>query len=310
MLSVEKITSQNCNLIYDSLLRDIEHNSFHSKAIKKTFLLNIVIPLSIIINDKFKKNTLCVSVSGGQGSGKTTITRYIKYYLKNYFNLNVVSFSIDDLYLSKDKRIRLSEEIHPLLLTRGVPGTHNINLAIEIISTLIKGGKEIMIPRFSKKNDDLLPKSEWTKYNGKPDIIILEGWCMGASPQEEGFWQGPINSLEKTYDTDGFWAKWVNDQLSKSYEDLFKVFEFSIYIKSINFEQILNNRWLQEKNAMEAEEEEREKAMYLTKEEVYNFVMHFERITKQMEKYMPAKSDIIITRKSKTEFLIEKPEIF
>ena len=82
MLSVEKITSQNCNLIYDSLLRDIEHNSFHSKAIKKTFLLNIVIPLSIIINDKFKKNTLCVSVSGGQGSGKTTITRYIKYYLK------------------------------------------------------------------------------------------------------------------------------------------------------------------------------------------------------------------------------------
>ena len=116
--------------------------------------------------------------------------------------------------------------------------------------------------------------------------------------------------MEKTYDADGFWAKWVNDQLSKSYEDLFKVFELSIYIRSINFEQILKNRWLQEKNAMEAEKEEHEKAMYLTKEEVYNFVMHFERITKQMEKYMPAKSDIIITRKNKTDFLIEKPEIF
>ena len=76
-------------------------------------------------------------ISGGQGSGKSTVSKFIKFYLKNYFNYNVASLSLDDIYLSKKDRVALSSKIHPLLITRWVPGTHNVDQGIKIIKKLV-----------------------------------------------------------------------------------------------------------------------------------------------------------------------------
>ncbi|MDB9711757.1 hypothetical protein OAA42_01510 [Pelagibacteraceae bacterium] len=70
------------------------------------------------------KNLFCL-VSGPQGSGKTTFTSEVKKKL-NKKKLKVLVLSIDDFYLSKKDRNKLSKTISPLLVTRGVPGTHNL----------------------------------------------------------------------------------------------------------------------------------------------------------------------------------------
>ena len=93
-------------------------------------LKNYYIPMSFWIEKKYieKKKTLFLGLSGGQGSGKTTISAILKIILKNFFNREVYISSIDDYYKTLNERKKLSNKIHPLLKTRGVPGTHDINL--------------------------------------------------------------------------------------------------------------------------------------------------------------------------------------
>jgi len=95
------------------------------KSLKKTY-----IPISFWIENKYKKKgkTLFLGFSGGQGSGKTTVTRILKIILKKFFKRRIHVSSIDDFYKTLEDRNKMSNEIHPLFKTRGVPGTHDINL--------------------------------------------------------------------------------------------------------------------------------------------------------------------------------------
>ena len=121
-----------------------------------------------------KKEPLKIYISGGQGSGKTTLSYALKIILENCFDVRVANFSIDDLYLPKSERYRLSKKVHPLLKTRGVPGTHEIQLGIDTINSLVsQKNKETRIPIFSKKYDDRLSKSDWPIFFGTPNSLIL-----------------------------------------------------------------------------------------------------------------------------------------
>jgi len=66
--------------------------------------------------------------SGGQGSGKTTVAKILKIILKNFFKRKIYISSIDDFYKTLKDRNKMSYTTHPLFKTRGVPGTHDINL--------------------------------------------------------------------------------------------------------------------------------------------------------------------------------------
>ena len=311
MLIKTKISFNDCAHIYELNKNDLQSlaDKKNIKELNKDFLINNIIPIVLYISKQLKENNVFkFYISGGQGSGKSTISDFIKFLLINHFNCKVASFSIDDIYLSKKQRIKLSNEVHPLLSTRGVPGTHDISLGLDTINSLESDADKIsLIPKFSKKFDDLLPKSMWKKFEGTPEVIIFDGWCVGAIPEAAENLKTPINSLEREFDPNGIWVNWVNDNLSGIYQDLFNLFDLKIYIKSPSFEKILENRWLQEKTAIEMDKS-RSKSKYMTKQEVYNFVMHFERITKDMEKYMPKNSDIVVERKNKLDFEIQKPD--
>ena len=217
--------------IYDSLKNEVQKYARYIglNNISKDYLKNVIIPLVIHLVNKREDKTLKFYISGGQGSGKSTVSKFIKFYLKNYFNYNVVSFSLDDIYLSKKDRVALSSKIHPLLITRGVPGTHNVEQGIKIIKKLDSGkNQKIILPVFSKLNDDVATKDNWITFNGKPDFIIFDGWCVGAEAQPKDFWNGPINDLEKKYDKDGQWSKWVNTQLLENYQKLFNEIDANI----------------------------------------------------------------------------------
>ena len=130
------------------------------------------------------KKPYFVGLSGGQGSGKTTISSLIKIILEKYFRLNVFKVSIDDFYKTRKQRFSLSEKIHPLLMTRGVPGTHDTKIISKFFKEVKKNKfTKIRVPKFDKSVDDRSSKNKWYKLSAKPDVIILEGWCVGARAQ-------------------------------------------------------------------------------------------------------------------------------
>ncbi len=272
--------------------------------IEKKYYRDVAIPLALGLDRLSNKKPLKIYISGGQGSGKTTLSIILKHFLEKYLAKRVVTFSIDDLYLSKEDRLELAQNVHPLLKTRGVPGTHDIEHGIKIIKSLsLKNSKKTLIPKFSKEFDDLIDKKKWNVFIGIPDIIIVEGWCMGAKPMKFDFWEGPINSLEEKFDPNGFWSKWVNQKLANNYQVFFNMFDLSIYIQSNNFSEIIKNRISQEKNAINFS---KSKDGYMSENQIINFVMHFERISKSMFRYMPKKSNIVIERDIKGRFSIIK----
>ena len=187
---------------------------------KDQMIKSSLIPISFWIAKKTsKKNPIVIGLAGGQGSGKTTISSIIKLILSKYFKLNVFKISIDDFYKTRKERIALSKKIHPLLMTRGVPGTHDV----EIMSNFLKKIKNksfspTRLPRFDKSIDDRVTKKSWYKISSKPDVVIFEGWCVGAKSQSGKQLKKAINPLERNEDKSLRWRKHVNNQLSNKYK--------------------------------------------------------------------------------------------
>jgi len=129
-----------------------------------------------------------IGVQGSQGSGKSTFAQFIKLILEQQHGYRVAVLSLDDFYLTHDERLQLAKNIHPLLATRGVPGTHDIALALQTIKQLSEnsGDTEVLIPRFNKANDDRYPETEWEAFKGRADYIVFEGWCVGIDAQDGG----------------------------------------------------------------------------------------------------------------------------
>ncbi len=168
-----------------------------------------------------KPNTAYVlGIQGTQGSGKSTVAEFIKCLLVEQYHFNCVVVSIDDFYLTLDQRIELSHTIHPLLKTRGVPGSHDVPLAISIIEKLMsqQAGQSTQIPRFDKVSDDRQPAQCWSEHRGKIDVIIFEGWCVGVPSQSPKALKSPVNLLELNEDAQLVWRSYVNTQLANNYQ--------------------------------------------------------------------------------------------
>lgn len=265
-----------------------------STADKITSLKKTYIPISFWIENKYKKkgSTLFLGFSGGQGSGKTTVTRILKIILKKFFKRRIHVSSIDDFYKTLEDRNKMSNEIHPLFKTRGVPGTHDINLVKKFFNFIKrKKFKKIKLPRFEKAGDDRVKKKYWFSINKKPEIVILEGWCVGAKPQSNSLIRKPINILEKHEDRDLIWRKHVNEKLKKEYRKLFAMIDYFIFIKIPNFNMVFKWRFLQE-NKLKKKSHLKKKVM--SHNEIKRFVMFYQRITLQMMKDLSKSASIVI----------------
>ena len=85
-----------------------------------------------------QNHPLILGINGCQGSGKSTLAHYIRTILDSEHHICAEVLSIDDFYLSRQQRQHLANTVHPLLFTRGVPGTHNIGLLIDAIKQFSK----------------------------------------------------------------------------------------------------------------------------------------------------------------------------
>lgn len=230
-----------------------------------------------------------IGVAGAQGSGKS-------YHCRAYAAAHprVAHFSLDDVYLTKAERIWRADNIsgfsavrdrdgkfdvrhverpvlERMLLTRGPPGTHDLGLAKRTIARLSEPGTT-PLPRFDKAADDRAPEAEWPLFLGPAEAILVDGWCMGATPPSPS---EPLNEVERD-DVEGIWRRETERQLTKNYAPFFASFDAIVYLQAPSWEIV--RRW-------RGQQEEETLGRALTPEEdaaLDRFVMHYERITRSM----------------------------
>ena len=229
-----------------------------------------------------------IGINGAQGSGKSTLSKILALLLQQGFAKSVVVLSLDDFYLTKAQRNHLAESVHPLLQTRGVPGTHDVMLAMQVL-TALKAGTAIRLPRFDKSQDDRVAESYWPfidlEFRDRPvDIILFEGWCVAAQPQPTDQLQQPVNRLEAEEDTQMIWRSYVNQQLTTPYQTLFAQLDKLIMLQVPSFEYVY--RW--------RESQERCLPKGMNAQQLQRFILHYERLTKYMLQEMPARADKVL----------------
>ena len=244
-------------------------------------LNNFFLPISKMINTNYLKHkkTQIIGLSGGQGSGKSTISNILKIILKENFNLETIIFSIDDFYKTIKERKIMAKKISPLFLTRGVPGTHDTKMLYSCIKNLKSSKfKKIIIPKFYKAIDNRASKNKWLKVTKKPNIVVFEGWCVGAEPQKKKDLLISINKLEKQNDYKKTWRNKVNQELKQDYKKIFKLIDKIIFLKVPSFKYVFKWRLLQEKKLQRNLKGKK----IMSKHKIKNFIMFYERITKQI----------------------------
>ncbi len=258
-----------------------------------------------------KQAPLLVAINGAQGTGKSTMALFLKALLKKLGKHTAV-ISIDDLYHTYQARRKIATDIHPLLVTRGVPGTHDVSLGELVIHHLqnAKVGDVVQIPAYDKAVDDRKPQSEWPSVSCPVDIILLEGWCVGATPMPDDDLDLPINQLEADEDKEVVWRRYINEQLKQGYQGFFNQFDLLVMLQAPSFDCVKEWRALQEEKLArkmqvrmtdkQTNENGKVNAPFkglMDTNALNRFMMHYERLTKHMLEEMPPRADVLIILK-------------
>ncbi len=247
------------------------------------------LPMASWVADHVDDRMIVLGLSGAQGTGKSTLARLLQRLLAHVYGLRAAVLSLDDLYLTRATRLERAEAIHPLLAARGVPGTHDVDLGIRVLRCL-REQKPIALPRFDKAEDDRVPVAKWPQWEGRCDVAILEGWCVGARPQRPDELATPLNELEREEDPAGAWRFYVNRELGRAYQGLFAELDLLVMLRPPSFEHVYAWREEQEARLRAAGGG----AEVMSPEDVRRFVMHFERLTRFMWEEMPARADVVV----------------
>ena len=235
--------------------------------------LDAVARAAAIARSRAPGRTPILAIAGAQGSGKSTLAADFCTRTPGAAHL-----ALDDFYLTKQGRAELAREAHPLFATRGVPGTHDIHLLGDTIGALMNASPQTKtpLPRFDKVADDRKPSAQCGAFVGRPSLIVLEGWCLGASAAHERTLTEPINALEREEDADGAWRKRANQYLAGPYQDFFVCLDAIMFLAAPSFDAVLDWRCEQEAGLL---------GRALTSEDrarVARFVAHYERLTRHM----------------------------
>ena len=230
-----------------------------------------------------------LGLSGAQGSGKSTLAAALRRRMVEQ-GIATVALSLDDLYYTRTERLRLAELVHPLLATRGVPGTHDAKLGLATLDALARG-KAVRLPRFDKARDDRCPDTECDMAPSGTRLVLFEGWCLGARPQPSGKLAAPINSLEADEDDQAIWRNHINAALAHDYAALWARIDAMAMLRAPDFAAVTGWRQQQE-HALRATAGAAPGVM--SDDAVARFVAHYERVTRQLLVDLPGRSDLVI----------------
>ena len=236
-----------------------------------------------------------VGFSGCQGSGKSTLVALMAKVMCEVHGVSTVVLSLDDFYLTKATRVALAQSIHPLFATRGVPGTHDLVLLNETIAALRQPppGGSVPIPAFDKALDDRPEMVHWRQVSAPVQLILLEGWCVGLSPQQKSELEAPINPMEAEQDPSRVWRGEVNRQLATEYADLFGKLDALLLLQAPSFDAVFDWRWQQEQRlSQQFQQDHPDKPdPTMSRSEVADFILHYQRLTEHGLKTLPDRAD-------------------
>jgi len=232
-----------------------------------------------------RRRTVVLGLCGAQGSGKTTVGAAVARLLQAR-GLTAQALSLDDVYLSGARRRRLAQEIHPLLAARGPPGTHDVTLACATLDQLHTAG-EVALPAFDKAADEPRPRTAWRTLVTPVDVVLFEGWCVGAVPEPAAALARPVNPLEAEEDPNGSWRAYVNAALSGAYQGLFARLDLLALLQAPSFEVVLGWRLEQEHKLIAR------RGRGMDDSSVARFIAHYERLTRWILAEMPARAGLV-----------------
>lgn len=227
-----------------------------------------------------------LGLCGAQGCGKSTLVAALAEALTAE-GVRVATLSLDDLYVPRAERLKLAAEIHPLFATRGVPGTHDVALCLATLAALASG-EPVQLPRFAKATDERLPREQWPEAPAQCEVLLFEGWCLGARSQPEAALTEPVNALEAVEDPEAVWRTHANTALAGNYQTLFARIDRLIFLAAPNWEVVA--QWREQQEA-----ELRETALTaMTPEQIIRFIQHYERLTRWVLAELPARADVVV----------------
>lgn len=252
---------------------------------------DVALPLADRIAAARRPGGIVVGICGAQASGKSTLTAVLRRLLEER-GLKVALFSLDDLYLTRAERQSLAQEEHPLLAVRGVPGTHAVGLGVRLLAELRRPGAH-ELPVFDKARDDR--REAGAAFEGPADVVLFEGWCVGAAPQAPEALAAPVNALEAERDPDGTWRRYANAALAGPYRELFGGLDLLILLQAPSFEVVLDWRIEQERKLRERlAREGGDASRVMSDAQVEAFIAHYERLTRWILEEMPGRADIVV----------------
>jgi D-glycerate 3-kinase len=164
-----------------------------------------------------------------------------------------------------------------------------------VIAALVNADphKRTLLPSFDKARDDRNPPSDWTVFEGRADIVLFEGWCVGAVPQESDALSAPVNDLEATEDRDATWRRYVNDRLAGEYTALFRMLDRLVMLRVPDMASVYRFRGLQE-SKLAATPGAGPQHFAMDGDALRRFIMHYERLTLWMLTEMPGRADVTL----------------
>ena len=241
-----------------------------------------------------RDRALVVGINGAQGSGKSTLCAYLAAALTAGHGVKAVALSLDDFYLTRAEREQLADSVHPLLRTRGVPGTHDVALlrrTIERLRAAQAGDPPLSVPAFDKSSDDRRPAAQWPRCQPPLGVVLLEGWCLGARSVADDALQPPLNELERSEDADGRWRRYCNAALRDVYEPFYAQVDLWVMLEAPGFDAVFG--WRSEQEEKLAAAVGGSGPGLMGPAALRRFVAHFERHTRACLEQLPATVDVL-----------------
>lgn len=230
-----------------------------------------------------------LGLSGLQGSGKSTLAAALVAQARAR-GLRAATLSLDDVYLDAGQRAALAASVHPLLATRGPPGSHELALLQQVLDTL-HAGRACALPRFDKLADRRLPPQRWPQAPAALQLLVLEGWMLGVPAQSQAQLLQPVNALEAGEDADGRWRRWCNARLASDYPPLWQRIDTLCLLQAPGWEVVQRWRMEQERGLLAAAGPG---ARGMDQARLARFIAHFERTGRHALATLPALADLRI----------------
>ena len=211
-----------------------------------------------------------LGVAGSQGSGKSTLAAQLAA------EFGGVALSLDDVYLTRAQRLDLARRVHPLFVTRGPPCTHDLELLGQVLDSLCAAAPDTLmaLPVFDKLADERVDEDRWPVFLGRPRVIILEGWCLGAQAEPDDRLATAVNTLEAEADPECYWREAVNTALKQDYARLHARLDGLVFLRAPDFDTVLDWRCQQETALLGVSQIAAGRRAALSR-----FVAHFQRLT-------------------------------